>query len=203
MISGRGLGHTGGTLDKLESIPGFKTRLPLVEFRRVLAACGVALIGQTDELAPADRKLYALRDVTATVESIPLISASILSKKLAEGIDGLVLDVKTGSGALMKSFEQARELAARMVGIGTACGKRVQELITDMSQPLGRAVGNALEVIEAIETLRGRGASAWTRWSTPRWVWCSRRRSAIRSGPASAFAPCIRTTGRACQRPFK
>ena len=157
MISGRGLGHTGGTLDKLESIPGFKTRLPLVEFRRVLAACGVSLIGQTDELAPADRKLYALRDVTATVESIPLISASILSKKLAEGIDGLVLDVKTGSGALMKSFEQARELAARMVGIGTACGKRVQELITDMSQPLGRDVGNALEVIEAIETLRGRG----------------------------------------------
>jgi pyrimidine-nucleoside phosphorylase len=159
MISGRGLGHTGGTLDKLESIPGFNARLTLAEFRRVLAACGVSLIGQTDELAPADRKLYALRDVTATVESIPLISASILSKKLAEGIDGLVLDIKTGSGALMKTFEDARELAARMVGIGTLCGTRVQELITDMSQPLGRAVGNALEVIEAIETLKGGGPS--------------------------------------------
>ena len=159
MISGRGLAHTGGTLDKLESIPGLNTRLTLHEFRRVLGACGVALIGQTDELAPADRKLYALRDVTATVESIPLICASILSKKLAEGIDGLALDIKTGSGALMKSFEDARALAARMVGIGTACGKRVQELVTDMNQPLGCAVGNALEVIEAIETLKGRGPS--------------------------------------------
>jgi pyrimidine-nucleoside phosphorylase len=157
MISGRGLGHTGGTLDKLESIPGFSTRLTLGEFRKVLGACGMALIGQTEDLAPADRKLYALRDVTATVESIPLISASILSKKLAEGIDGLVLDVKTGSGAFMKKFEGARDLAASMVGIGTECGTRVQELITDMSQPLGRAVGNALEVIEAIETLKGRG----------------------------------------------
>ncbi len=159
MISGRGLGHTGGTLDKLESIPGFSTRLTLGEFRKVLGACGTALIGQTEELAPADRKLYALRDVTATVESIPLISASILSKKLAEGIDGLVLDVKTGSGAFMKKFEDARDLAACMVGIGTACGKHVQELITDMSQPLGCAVGNALEVIEAIETLKGQGPS--------------------------------------------
>jgi len=159
MISGRGLGHTGGTLDKLESIPGFNARLTLDRFRRVLGACGVALIGQTDELAPADRRLYALRDVTATVESIPLICASILSKKLAEGIDGLALDIKTGSGALMKSFADARELAARMVGIGTACGKRVQELVTDMNQPLGCAVGNALEVIEAIETLKGRGPS--------------------------------------------
>jgi|SRR5579863_513861 len=157
MISGRGLGHTGGTLDKLESIPGFTTRLTLQEFRKVLGDCGVAMIGQTDDLAPADRKLYALRDVTATVESIPLISASILSKKLAEGLDGLVLDVKTGSGAFMKKFEDARDLAARMVGIGTECGTRVQELITDMSQPLGRAVGNALEVIEALETLKGRG----------------------------------------------
>src|SRR5438876_794024 len=159
MISGRGLAHTGGTLDKLESIPGLNTRLTLHEFRRVLGACGVALIGQTDELAPADRKLYALRDVTATVESIPPICASILSKKLAEGIDGLALDIKTGSGALMKSFEDARALAARMVGIGTACGKRVQELVTDMNQPLGCAVGNALEVIEALETLKGRGPS--------------------------------------------
>ncbi len=157
MISGRGLGHTGGTLDKLESIPGFNTRLTLGEFRRVLKTCGLGLIGQTEELAPADRKLYALRDVTATVESIPLISASIMSKKLAEGFDGLVLDVKTGSGAFMKKLEDARELAKRMVEIGTACGKRVQALITDMEQPLGQAVGNALEVIESIEMLKGRG----------------------------------------------
>src|SRR5206468_764784 len=157
MITGRALGHTGGTLDKLESIPGFNAKPSPERIIEILKNTGAVIMGQTDDLAPADRRVYALRDVTATVESIPLISASILSKKLAEGIDGLVLDVKTGSGALMKSFEQARELAARMVGIGTACGKRVQELITDMSQPLGRAVGNALEVIEAIETLRGRG----------------------------------------------
>jgi pyrimidine-nucleoside phosphorylase len=157
MISGRGLGHTGGTLDKLESIPGFNTQLSLPEFRRVLGACGMGMIGQTDDLAPADRKLYSLRDVTATVESIPLISASIMSKKLAEGIDGLVLDVKTGSGAFMKKLEDSRALAARMVEIGQACGKRVTALITDMSQPLGRAVGNALEVIECFETLKGRG----------------------------------------------
>jgi pyrimidine-nucleoside phosphorylase len=157
MISGRGLGHTGGTLDKLESIPGFNTHLSLAEFRRVLGACGMGLIGQTDDLAPADRKLYSLRDVTATVESIPLISASIMSKKLAEGIDGLVLDVKTGSGAFMKKLEDSRELARRMVEIGMACGKRVTAVITEMSQPLGNAVGNALEVIECIETLKGRG----------------------------------------------
>jgi len=157
MISGRGLGHTGGTLDKLESIPGFNTRLTLQESRRVLGACGLVLIGQTDELARADRKLYALREVTATIESIPLIAASIMSKKLAEGIDGLVLDVKAGSGAFMKRWEDARELAARMVDIGTAHGKRVQALITGMNQPLGNAVGNALEVMEAIETLKGRG----------------------------------------------
>jgi pyrimidine-nucleoside phosphorylase len=157
MISGRGLGHTGGTLDKLESIPGFHARLNLDEFRRTLRKTGAALIGQTDDLAPADRKLYALRDVTGTVESIPLISASIMSKKLAEGIDGLVLDVKTGSGAFMKTREAARELARRMVEIGTACGKCVTALITDMSQPLGRAVGNALEVVECLETLKGHG----------------------------------------------
>jgi pyrimidine-nucleoside phosphorylase/thymidine phosphorylase len=157
MISGRGLGHTGGTLDKLESIPGFNTRLSLPEFRRILGACGMGLIGQTDDLAPADRKLYSLRDVTATVESIPLISASIMSKKLAEGIDGLVLDVKTGSGAFMKKLEDSRALATRMVEIGRACGKRVTALITDMNQPLGCAVGNALEVIECLETLKGHG----------------------------------------------
>jgi pyrimidine-nucleoside phosphorylase len=157
MVSGRGLGHTGGTLDKLESIPGFRTQLSLSEFRQAVAECGMAVLSQTNELAPADRKLYALRDVTATVDSIPLISASIMSKKLAEGIDGLVLDVKTGSGAFMKRIEGARALAESMVQIGTACGKRVRALITAMNQPLGRAVGNALEVVESIETLKGRG----------------------------------------------
>ncbi len=157
MISGRGLGHTGGTLDKLESIPGFRTRLTLDEFRQAVRHTGAGLIGQTDELAPADRKLYALRDVTGTVESIALISASIMSKKLAEGIDALVLDVKVGSGAFMKTLERARELARRLVEIGAACGKRVQALLTSMDEPLGCAVGNALEVIEVIEALKGRG----------------------------------------------
>jgi pyrimidine-nucleoside phosphorylase len=157
MISGRGLGHTGGTLDKLESIPGFRTRLTLEEFHQAMCETGAGLIGQTDELAPADRKLYALRDVTGTVESIPLISASIMSKKLAEGIDALVLDIKVGCGAFMKTRENARELAGRMVEIGTACGKRVQALLTSMDQPLGCAVGNALEVIECLEALKGRG----------------------------------------------
>ena len=157
MISGRALGHTGGTLDKLEAIPGFNPRLSLSEFRRVLETCGFAFGAATEEIAPADQKLYALRDVTATVESIPLITASIMSKKLAEGIDGLVLDVKAGAGAFMPTLEDARALAASLVATGEAHGKRVHALITDMSQPLGKAAGNALEVIEAVETLKGRG----------------------------------------------
>ena len=157
MISGRGLGHTGGTLDKLEAIPGFNPRLPYQEFQRVLKKCGLAFGAATEEFAPADQKLYALRDVTATVESIPLITASIMSKKLAEGIDGLVLDVKKGSGAFMQELEDARALATSLVNTGAAHGKRVHALITGMSQPLGYAVGNALEVIESVETLRGRG----------------------------------------------
>ena len=155
MISGRGLGHTGGTLDKLESIPGFDVNLSVTDFRRVLAQCGAGLIGQTKEIAPADKKLYALRDVTGTVESPYLICASIMSKKLAEGIDALVLDVKTGSGAFMKSEKDAVFLAELMVETGQRLGKRITALITDMDQPLGRAVGNALEVAECIEILNG------------------------------------------------
>lgn len=157
MISGRGLGHSGGTLDKLESIAGFNVHLSLAEFRRVLSACGCALIGQTAEIAPADKKIYALRDVTGTVESPYLICASIMSKKLAEGIDALVLDVKTGSGAFMKKMEDALFLAELMVETGRRMGKKVVALITDMDQPLGRAAGNALEVVECIEVLRGAG----------------------------------------------
>jgi len=157
MISGRGLGHTGGTLDKLEAIPGFNVNLAVAEFRRVLATCGCAMIGQTAEIAPADRKLYALRDVTGTVESPYLICASIMSKKLAEGIDSLVLDVKTGSGAFMKSEKDAAFLAELMVETGVRMGKHVVALITDMNQPLGRMIGNALEVVEVIEVLRGAG----------------------------------------------
>jgi len=157
MISGRGLGHTGGTLDKLEAIPGFSVNLPVADFRRVLETCGCAMIGQTSEIAPADRKLYALRDVTATVESPYLICASIMSKKLAEGIDALVLDVKTGSGAFMKSEKDAAFLAELMVETGERMGKQVVALITDMDQPLGNMIGNALEVVEVIEVLGGGG----------------------------------------------
>jgi pyrimidine-nucleoside phosphorylase len=157
MISGRGLGHTGGTLDKLEAIPGFNVNLSVAQFRRVLETCGCAMMGQTAEIAPADRKLYALRDVTGTVESPYLICASIMSKKLAEGIDALVLDVKTGSGAFMKSEEDAAFLAELMVETGERMGKQVVALITDMDQPLGRMIGNALEVVEVVEILRGAG----------------------------------------------
>ena len=157
MISGRGLGHTGGTLDKLEAIPGFNVNLPVKEFRRVLETCGCAMIGQTAEIAPADRKLYALRDVTGTVESPFLICASIMSKKLAEGIDGLVLDVKTGSGAFMKNETDAAFLAELMVETGERMGKQMVALITDMDQPLGKMIGNALEVVEVVEVLRGSG----------------------------------------------
>ena len=157
MISGRGLGHTGGTLDKLESIPGFNVNLQVSQFRSVLKKCGCAMIGQTAEIAPADRKLYALRDVTGTVESPYLICASIMSKKLAEGIDALVLDVKTGSGAFMKSEEDAAFLAELMVETGERMGKKVVALITDMDQPLGNMIGNSLEVVEVVEVLRGEG----------------------------------------------
>jgi len=157
MISGRGLGHSGGTLDKLESIPGFNVNLSLSEFRRVLSTCGCALIGQTAEIAPADKKIYALRDVTGTVESPALICASIMSKKLAEGIDALVLDVKTGSGAFMKKIEDAANLAELLVETGKRMGKNVVALITDMNQPLGRKSGNAMEVVESIEVLGGGG----------------------------------------------
>jgi pyrimidine-nucleoside phosphorylase len=165
MMSGRALGHTGGTLDKLESIPGFHTNLTPEDVRRLLAEVGMCYLSQSDRLTPADAKLYSLRDVTATVESIPLISSSIMSKKLAEGLDALVLDVKVGGGAFMKKQVDARRLAQMMVGIGRRMDKRVQALITDMSQPLGYAVGNALEVMEASQTLQNAGPSDLTKLS--------------------------------------
>lgn len=156
-LSGRGLGHTGGTLDKLESIPGWRATLSATEIRTQLDEVGAVVCAATEEIAPADRKLYALRDVTGTVESIPLIAASIMSKKVAEGVDSLVLDVKCGSGAFMRDRAQARELAEVLVDIGTSSGVRTSALLTGMSKPLGRAVGNALEVSEAVEVLRGEG----------------------------------------------
>ena len=155
MISGRGLGHTGGTLDKLESIEGYRVNLSLAEFRRIIKTCGFSMSGQTKEIAPADKKLYALRDATATVESIPLIVASIMSKKLAEGLDALVLDVKTGNGAFMREFEKSEQLAAALCKTGNACGVRTEAVISDMNQPLGKYVGNALEVVECVKILRG------------------------------------------------
>lgn len=167
MISGRGLGHTGGTLDKLESIPGFRTNLNLKSFTHQLKRLGVAMIGQTREIAPADKKIYALRDVTATVDSIPLISASIMSKKISEDLDGLVLDIKFGSGAFMTDYKKAKKLARTMIQIGkrfgvqrdSRCKKiKVIAVLTDMNNPLGKYIGNSLEVIEAIESLKGRGS---------------------------------------------
>lgn len=156
MICGRGLGHTGGTIDKLESIPNFRTDLSLEEFKDIVKKIGVSMIGQTSEIVPADKKLYSLRDVTATVDSIPLIASSIMSKKLAEGIQGLVLDVKVGSGAFMKDVEGARRLAKTMINIGNSMGVKTVALLTNMDQPLGNTVGNSLEVKECISALRGR-----------------------------------------------
>ncbi len=165
MVSGRALGHTGGTLDKLESIPGFRTNLSLEEFKELLRHHGLAFMGQTEQLCPADGQLYALRDATATVESIPLIASSIMSKKIAEGMDALVLDVKVGTGAFMKRQVDARRLAQMMAGIGRRADRRVQALITDMNQPLGFAVGNALEVMEVSQTLQNAGPVDLTRIS--------------------------------------
>ncbi len=157
MISGRSLGHTGGTLDKLESIPGCKTALSIEQFKKQLKEIGVGIIGQTEDIVPADRKIYALRDVTATVESIPLISASIMSKKLAEDLDGLVLDVKFGNGAFMQDYDKAKQLAESLVQIGKRCGVTTVAILTDMNDPLGEYVGNALEILETLECLKGNG----------------------------------------------
>ena len=156
-VSGRGLGHTGGTVDKMESIPGMRTAIPKDEFYDIVNRCNIAVIGQSGNMVPADKKLYALRDVTATIDSVPLIAASIMSKKIAAGSCGIVLDVKTGSGAFMKTLDDSIRLAEKMVAIGTRAGRRCCALITDMDLPLGRKIGNALEVQEACEVLRGTG----------------------------------------------
>ena len=161
-MSGRGLGHTGGTLDKLEAIPGYRVGLTIDEFKRVLRDVGTSIIGQTTALAPADRQIYALRDVTATVESIPLVASSIMSKKIAEGSDALVLDVKCGDGAFIQDLDGARALARAMVGIGTRAGVRTEAFITDMDAPLGACIGNAVEIVECLETLRGGGPADLT-----------------------------------------
>src|SRR5271167_1262258 len=210
MISGRGLGHTGGTLDKLEAIPRFNIALNLKEFRHVLSECGMALIGQTAEIAPADKKIYALRDATSTVENVSLICASIMSKKIAEGIDALVLDVKTGSGAFMQKEEDALRLAKAMVETGERMGKKCVALLTDMGQPLGRMAGHSSEVAEAIEILKGKGPkdlrhlslelSAWMFYLGERTPSVNEGRrlaeSMVTSGQAlEKFRECIRLQG--------
>jgi len=201
MISGRGLGHTGGTLDKLEAIPGFNVNLSLEEFRRVLRECGMGLIGQTAEIAPADKKIYALRDVTSTVENIGLICASIMSKKLAEGIDALVLDVKTGSGAFMKREEDSVRLAEVMVETGKRMGKKVVALITDMDQPLGRMAGHSNEVIESVEVLKSHGPADLRELSIELSAWMfylGERTKSVEEG--RRLAESMITTGQALEK---
>jgi pyrimidine-nucleoside phosphorylase len=201
MVSGRALGHTGGTLDKLESIPGFNVRLTLDQFRDLLGEIGCGLIGQTEEIAPADRKLYALRDATATVESPYLICASIMSKKLSEAIDALVLDVKTGSGAFMKTEKDSVYLAELMVETGRAVGKKMVALVTGMDEPLGRAVGNSLEVIESVEVLRGEGPDDLRELSLELAAWMlffGERAESVKDG--RRFAAEILDSGRALEK---
>jgi pyrimidine-nucleoside phosphorylase len=201
MISGRGLGHTGGTLDKLEAIPGFNVNLSLEEFRHVLRECGMGLIGQTAEIAPADKKIYALRDATSTVENIGLICASIMSKKLAEGIDALMLDVKTGSGAFMKKEEESVRLAEVMVETGKRMGKKVVALITGMDEPLGRMAGHSNEVFESVEVLKGHGPADLRDLSLDLSAWMfflGERTKSVEEG--RRLAETMVTTGRALEK---